>query len=44
VLGFPAKGYWSELAAKLKGPVRIRYSEDREVGGGTIDAVDRVVK
>jgi len=34
----------AELAAKLKGPVRIRYSEDREVGGGTIDAVDRVVK
>jgi hypothetical protein len=33
-----------ELAAKLKGPVRIRYSEDREVGGGTIDQVDRVVK
>jgi len=34
----------ADLAAKLKGPVRIRYSEDREVGGGTIDAVDRVVK
>lgn len=34
----------TELAAKLRGPVRIRYSEDREVGGGTIDAVDRVVK
>jgi len=34
----------AELAANLKGPVRIRYSEDREVGGGTIDAVDRVVK
>ena len=33
-----------ELAAKLKGPVQIRYTEDREVGGGTIDQVDRVVK
>jgi hypothetical protein len=33
-----------ELAAKLKGPVKIRYSEDREVGGGTIDEADRVVK
>lgn len=33
-----------ELAARLKGPVRIRYSEDREVGGGTIDQADRVVK
>ncbi|WP_447765588.1 fimbrial biogenesis chaperone [Sphingopyxis panaciterrae] len=33
-----------ELAAKLKGPVRIRYTEDREIGGGTIDAADRVVK
>jgi hypothetical protein len=33
-----------ELAAKLKGPVRIRYSEDREIGGGTIDEADRVVK
>lgn len=33
-----------ELAAKLKGPVRIRYSEDREIGGGTIDQADRVVK
>lgn len=33
-----------ELAAKLKGPVHIRYSEDREIGGGTIDAADRVVK
>jgi len=33
-----------ELAAQLKGPVRIRYTEDREVGGGTIDEVDRVVK
>ena len=25
-----------EVAAKLKGPVRIRYTEDREIGGGTI--------
>lgn len=33
-----------DLAAKLKGPVQIRYTEDREVGGGTIDQVDRVVK
>ncbi len=33
-----------EIAAKLKGPVRIRYSEDRELGGGTIDEVERVVK
>jgi len=33
-----------ELAAKLKGPVHIRYSEDREIGGGTIDEADRVVK
>jgi hypothetical protein len=33
-----------EVAAKLKGPVRIRYSEDRELGGGTIDAAERVVK
>lgn len=33
-----------ELAAKLKGPVQIRYTEDREIGGGTIDQADRVVK
>ena len=33
-----------ELAARLKGPVQIRYTEDREVGGGTIDQADRVVK
>lgn len=33
-----------EVAARLKGPVRIRYSEDREIGGATIDAADRVVK
>ena len=33
-----------ELATKLKGPVHIRYSEDREIGGGTIDEADRVVK
>ncbi len=33
-----------ELAARLKGPVRIRYTEDREVGGGTIDEAERVVK
>lgn len=33
-----------EVAAKLKGPVRIRYSEDRELGGGTIDEAERVVK
>jgi hypothetical protein len=33
-----------ELADKLKGPVTIRYTEDREVGGGTIDQADRVVQ
>ena len=33
-----------ELAAKLKGPVRIRYTEDREIGGGTIDEAERVVQ
>jgi len=33
-----------EVAAKLKGPVRIRYTEDREVGGGTIDEAEREVK
>jgi len=33
-----------EVAAKLKGPVNIRYSEDREIGGDTIDEADRVVK
>ena len=33
-----------EVAAKLKGPLRIRYSEDREIGGGTIDEADRMVK
>ncbi|MBB6426376.1 molecular chaperone [Sphingopyxis sp. JAI128] len=33
-----------ELAAKLKGPVRIRYTEDREIGGGTIDEAERIVK
>ncbi len=33
-----------ELAAKLKGPVHIRYSEDREIGGGTIDEAERMVK
>lgn len=33
-----------ELAAQLKGPVQIRYTEDREVGGATIDQADRVVK
>src|SRR3546814_12528766 len=32
-----------DVAAKLKGPVRIRYSEDREIGGGTIDEAERVV-
>jgi hypothetical protein len=34
----------AELAAKLKGPVHIRYSEDREIGGATIDEAERVVK
>ncbi len=33
-----------EAAAALKGPVHIRYSEDREIGGATIDEADRVVK
>jgi len=33
-----------EVAAKLKGPVRIRYSEDREIGADTIDEAERVVK
>ena len=33
-----------ELAEALKGPVRIRYSEDRDVGGGTIDEAERVVR
>ncbi len=33
-----------EVAAKLKGPVNIRYSEVREICGGTIDEADRVVK
>ncbi len=33
-----------ELAAKLKGPVRIRYTEDREIGARTIDEAERVVK
>jgi len=34
----------ADLAAKLKGPVRIRYTEDREIGGSTIDEAERVVK
>lgn len=33
-----------ELAAMLKGPVHIRYSEDRELGSGTIDESDVEVK
>lgn len=33
-----------EVAAKLRGTVRIRYSEDREIGGGTIDEAEQVVK
>ncbi|MGV7122869.1 fimbrial biogenesis chaperone [Sphingopyxis sp. 550A] len=33
-----------ELAAQLRGPVHIRYSEDRDIGGGTIADADRVVK
>lgn len=33
-----------EVAAKLKGPLRIRYTEDRELGGGTIDEAERMVK
>lgn len=33
----------AELAAILKGPVHIRYVEDRELGGGTIDETDAVV-
>ncbi len=34
----------AEVAAKLKGPVSIRYSEDRAIGGGTIDTAERVVE
>ena len=33
-----------DLATKLKGPLRIRYSEDREIGGATIDEAERVVR
>lgn len=33
-----------ELATALKGPVRIRYSEDRELGGGTISEVSTVIE
>jgi hypothetical protein len=33
-----------EVAAALKGPVRIRYSEDRELGGGTIAEASTVVQ
>lgn len=33
-----------DVAGKLKGAVRIRYSEDREIGGGTIDEAERIVK
>lgn len=34
----------TEVAAALKGPVRIRYSEDRELGGGTIAEASTVVQ
>ena len=44
LLNLEGKITTAELAAKLKGPVRIRYSEDREIGGGTIDEAARVVK
>lgn len=33
-----------EVAAALKGPVKIRYSEDRELGGGTIAEISTVVQ
>lgn len=33
-----------EVAAALKGPVRIRYSEDRELGGATIAEISTVVQ
>lgn len=33
-----------EVAATLKGPVKIRYSEDRELGGGTISEVSLTVE
>lgn len=32
-----------EVAAALKGPIKIRYSEDREVGGGTIAEITTVI-
>ncbi len=34
----------NELAAALRGPVRIRYTEDRELGAGLIDEAERVVE
>jgi hypothetical protein len=34
----------AEVAAALKGPVKIRYSEDRELGGGTIAELSAVVR
>jgi hypothetical protein len=34
----------SEVAATLKGPVKIRYTEDRELGGGTINEVNLTVE
>lgn len=33
-----------EVAQALKGPVKIRYSEDRELGGGTITEINTVVQ
>lgn len=33
-----------EVAAALKGPVKIRYSEDRELGGGTISEVNLTIQ
>jgi hypothetical protein len=33
-----------EVAAALRGPVRIRYSEDRELGGGTIAEASTMVR
>jgi hypothetical protein len=33
-----------EVAAALKGPVKIRYSEDRELGGGTISETSLTVQ
>jgi hypothetical protein len=33
-----------DLATALRGPIKIRYTEDRELGGGTITEVDTVIE